>query len=87
MISDEVRRKARFFRALRCLEAQIAAPLEDHPAMSRFDRLQHMRAAIEAASHAYRQMMHDDHRFAPDRYFEASGFADVKLRQLRAWWL
>ncbi|TCV46105.1 hypothetical protein [Agrobacterium tumefaciens] len=27
------------------------------------------------------------HRFRPDRFFEASGFADIKLRQLRAWWL
>lgn len=87
MISGEVKRKAIFYRALKILEAHIAEPLEDHPAMSRFDRLQDMRAAIDGAEKAYRQIMHDDHRFRPDRFFEASGFADLKLRKLRAWWM
>ncbi len=52
MISGEVRRKAIFYRALKILEAHIAEPLEDHPAMSRFDRLQDMRAAIDGAEKA-----------------------------------
>jgi hypothetical protein len=86
MISDTVRRKARFYSALRCLELQIAAPLEDHPAVSRFDRLQDLRAAVEAADRAYRDMMHDNHNFKPQRFFEASGLADVKLKKLRDWW-
>jgi hypothetical protein len=86
MISDTVRRKARFYSALRCLELQIAAPLEDHPAVSRFDRLQDLRAAVEVANQTYRDMMHDDHHFKPKRFFEASGLADVTLKQLRDWW-
>ncbi|RFC69621.1 hypothetical protein [Mesorhizobium denitrificans] len=87
MTSDPVKRAARLSAATRRLKAAIDAPLVDHPAMSRFERLQDLRVAIAEADHAYREALKEDYSLRPIAFFEADVLASVRLRELRRWWL
>lgn len=87
MTSDPVKRTARLSSAIRRLKTEIDAPLVDHPAITRFERLQDLRAALAEADHAYREALRDDCHLRPIAFFEASVLADIKAKELRQWWL
>lgn len=87
MISDAIRKIARLSAATRRLKAAIDAPLVDHPAVSRFERLQDLRVAIAEADHAYREALKQDYSLKAVAFLEADVLASVRLQELRQWWL